>query len=76
MTRRAIILLVILLAFVFTAMASSSEPDPCLMNPPPNAQFDPECTAACAKMFPSPGNAEERCECMLGCLRPIDDPGL
>ena len=74
--RRTIMLFVILFAFVFTSLASAMYIDPCLMNPPPNAQFDPECAAACAKMFPSPDYDEERCECMLGCLRPIDDPGL
>lgn len=72
--KRIILLLTILLTFAFTALGT--EPDPCLMNAPPNAHFDPECTAACANMFPSPKQAEERCECMLGCLRPIDDPGL
>ncbi|HKS41538.1 MAG TPA: hypothetical protein VJX74_13070 [Blastocatellia bacterium] len=70
--KRTIMLLIILLTFAFTAVGI--ETDPCLMNPPPNAHFDPECTEACAKMFPLP--SEERCECMLSCLRPIDDPGL
>ena len=73
--KRTMLLLIILLTFAFTA--AGTEPlDPCLMNPPPNAEFDPECTAACAKMFPLHSQAEQRCECMLGCLRPIDDPGL
>lgn len=72
--KRVMMLLIVLLTFAFTAVGT--EPDPCFLNPPPNAHFDPECTAACAKMFPSPCQAEERCECMLGCLRPIDDPGL
>lgn len=74
--KKTIMLFVILFAFVFASLVSAMRIDPCLMNPPPNARFDPECVEECAKKFPSPGNDEERCECMLGCLRPIDDPSL
>jgi len=72
-TRLGFILMGVLLLVAGTfrmAPGLRALPNSCLMNPPPNCEFDPVCTADCDVQFPK--DPEASCECKLGCCRPID----
>lgn len=81
-SKKLMMSLVVLMALVLATLSGSwstqanqvsqslGRPGSCLQNPPPQGTFDLDCLAKCAAEFPN--NAEARCQCSLGCIRPID----
>lgn len=73
MKRRAAFVLMMVLVSGSGALKAAPEnpPNSCLMNPPPNCEFDPACIAGCDAQYPYEADPDANCECKLGCCVPL-----